>query len=280
MSNFTVKGQYSNPGYTAAEWTAANPALAANVLGLETDTNKMKIGDGSTAWNSLAYSFEPSNGADWTIVSTSGADYTITSTANKFLLIFTTDATNRVINYPDATDADHIGQTLSVMVIKSGAGTVTHTRNGSAVFVWQDGTTSSTATSNGGGMLQTVPNGTDYNVISTGIWDRYSIANSGSNINREYKKFTDSTSLLTGDYQSTSHAYTVSGSIYRSPVFTLPYGVTFVSVINSKVNIDTTGIWVGGHAKTTSQIDFRGFYGDTLSGRTDVYSVEIYGTFL
>jgi Major tropism determinant N-terminal domain len=40
---------------TAAAWTAANPTLAAGELGLETDTSLYKIGNGSTAWNSLAY---------------------------------------------------------------------------------------------------------------------------------------------------------------------------------------------------------------------------------
>ena len=40
---------------TAAAWTAANPTLAAGELGLETDTSFYKIGNGSTAWNSLAY---------------------------------------------------------------------------------------------------------------------------------------------------------------------------------------------------------------------------------
>lgn len=40
---------------TAAEWTAQNPILAPGELGLETDTSLMKIGDGDTAWTSLAY---------------------------------------------------------------------------------------------------------------------------------------------------------------------------------------------------------------------------------
>jgi hypothetical protein len=40
---------------TAAAWTAANPVLAAGEMGLETDTTYYKIGNGSTAWNSLAY---------------------------------------------------------------------------------------------------------------------------------------------------------------------------------------------------------------------------------
>lgn len=40
---------------TAAAWLAANPVLLAGEQGLETDTNKVKIGDGSTPWNALAY---------------------------------------------------------------------------------------------------------------------------------------------------------------------------------------------------------------------------------
>lgn len=40
---------------TAAAWTAANPTLLAGEPGFETDTLKFKIGDGATAWNSLAY---------------------------------------------------------------------------------------------------------------------------------------------------------------------------------------------------------------------------------
>jgi hypothetical protein len=40
---------------TASEWTAANSILAAGEFAVESDTNKIKVGNGSTAWNSLAY---------------------------------------------------------------------------------------------------------------------------------------------------------------------------------------------------------------------------------
>jgi hypothetical protein len=40
---------------TASEWTSANPTLAVGELGLETDTDQFKIGDGTTAWTSLTY---------------------------------------------------------------------------------------------------------------------------------------------------------------------------------------------------------------------------------
>lgn len=41
---------------TAADWTSNNPTLSAGEFGWESDTNRFKIGTGSTAWNSLSYS--------------------------------------------------------------------------------------------------------------------------------------------------------------------------------------------------------------------------------
>ena len=37
------------------DWSGVNPILAAGELGVVTDTRKIKVGDGSTAWNSLSY---------------------------------------------------------------------------------------------------------------------------------------------------------------------------------------------------------------------------------
>ena len=40
---------------TAAEWTASNPILLEGEVGVETDSKKLKVGDGLTAWASLPY---------------------------------------------------------------------------------------------------------------------------------------------------------------------------------------------------------------------------------
>ena len=40
---------------TAAQWTAANPILASGEIGFETDTNKFKMGNGSSTWTTLEY---------------------------------------------------------------------------------------------------------------------------------------------------------------------------------------------------------------------------------
>jgi hypothetical protein len=40
---------------TASAWTSANTVLTAGEIGFESDTKKMKVGDGTTAWTSLGY---------------------------------------------------------------------------------------------------------------------------------------------------------------------------------------------------------------------------------
>lgn len=51
---------------TAANWTSVNPVLGSGEPGFETDTNRMKVGDGSTSWNNLAYLMNESIDGQWT----------------------------------------------------------------------------------------------------------------------------------------------------------------------------------------------------------------------
>ena len=60
---------------TAANWTSADPTLSDGEMGYETDTGYMKVGDGSTAWSSLAY-FTPGD------VSDDNTTYTISTAQN------------------------------------------------------------------------------------------------------------------------------------------------------------------------------------------------------
>jgi sugar lactone lactonase YvrE len=39
----------------STEWASNNPTLAAGEMGIETNTQQFKVGDGTTAWNSLGY---------------------------------------------------------------------------------------------------------------------------------------------------------------------------------------------------------------------------------
>ena len=63
---------------TSSNWTSANPTLNSGELGLETNTNKIKIGNGSTAWNSLAYIIYPLSFSDLLNKPTTIAGYGIT----------------------------------------------------------------------------------------------------------------------------------------------------------------------------------------------------------
>ena len=53
---------------TATNWTSANPTLALGEMGLETNTQMVKFGDGTTAWNSLPYFsiIKNNTAANWT----------------------------------------------------------------------------------------------------------------------------------------------------------------------------------------------------------------------
>jgi len=80
---------------TASEWTSANPTLAAGEFGYESDTSKLKIGDGLTAWSSLSYftagtslgtmtgvDITAGDGLDITQSNTTSGDYTATVSAD------------------------------------------------------------------------------------------------------------------------------------------------------------------------------------------------------
>ncbi len=62
---------------TAANWTSVDPTLADGEMGIETDTLKQKIGDGSTAWTGLSYlASGGGGGSSWTIQTIANADFT------------------------------------------------------------------------------------------------------------------------------------------------------------------------------------------------------------
>lgn len=95
---------------TAANWTSANPVLAQGELGVETDTDKIKIGDGSTAWTSLGYLINTSGYASY---SDTTANFTGTLQNGGSNVVVDTDIGSTVQAY-DATivvDAD-IGVTV------------------------------------------------------------------------------------------------------------------------------------------------------------------------
>lgn len=55
MATKTLNTKIQLRNGTAAEWTAKDPTLLKGEMGIETDTHKIKVGDGSTQWSKLTY---------------------------------------------------------------------------------------------------------------------------------------------------------------------------------------------------------------------------------
>ena len=55
MASTTLNTRIVLRNDTAANWTSANPTLLLGEAGYETDTQKLKFGDGTTAWKELPY---------------------------------------------------------------------------------------------------------------------------------------------------------------------------------------------------------------------------------
>jgi hypothetical protein len=124
---------------TAAQWTAANPTLAAGEIGFETDTNKFKMGNGSSNWAALTYF---SNNAALTDLLDGAPD--ALNTLNELAAaigddpaFFTTVGTNLTNHQNDTTDIHGITNTADLETI-SGA----QTKADTAVSTHSSATTS------------------------------------------------------------------------------------------------------------------------------------------
>lgn len=105
---------------TAAQWTSTNPTLAAGEVGYETDTGYMKVGNGSTAWTSLAYqnalaplSFNTQTGTSYTLALSDAGRQVELSNASAITLTVPTNA-----SIP-------LGIGTQIALLQTGAGQVT-----------------------------------------------------------------------------------------------------------------------------------------------------------
>ena len=128
---------------TSSNWTSNNPTLAAGEIGVETDTNQFKIGDGSTAWTSLSYA--GGGGISYASTATAGGTTTLT-VASKLTQNFT------------GTSA----QTVQLPVVS----TLT---TGFAFQILNNSTQSLTINSSGGNLVTTLQTGFSglFTVVST-----------------------------------------------------------------------------------------------------------------
>jgi len=101
---------------TASEWTAANPTLAVAEMGIETDTDKFKLGNGSTAWTSLGYGgIKGDDGTSGVVTATSPLTYNAGTS--------TVGIDNTVVINPMTTAQDLIVADGASSVTRLGVGT-------------------------------------------------------------------------------------------------------------------------------------------------------------
>ena len=109
---------------TAANWTLRNPILAQGEFGLETDTNKFKIGDGVTVWSSLAYF-----GSSGSQVFTNSPTDTASPAVKIFTGAFGVYGPPAAALFIDATGSS-LWEGAPPMVVRSYGGDVTFDENG------------------------------------------------------------------------------------------------------------------------------------------------------
>ena len=106
---------------TAAQWSAANPILAAGEIGFETDTSKFKMGNGSSAWSALSYF---ANAAELTAIIDGAPDLLNTlgelaDAIGEDPTFFTSVASNLSAHSSDTTSVHGIANTANLATISA-----------------------------------------------------------------------------------------------------------------------------------------------------------------
>ena len=127
----------------AASWTSENPVLSAGEVGLETDTGKIKIGNGSSTWTALSYFVGNLPGATLDSI----GDVTITSVQNGDFLRYNGSA-SVWINDPVNLATDTIGDYVQSLVAGTGVTLSSNSGEGATptIAIGQEVATSSSVT--------------------------------------------------------------------------------------------------------------------------------------
>lgn len=116
-----VQTQLQQRRGTAASWTSTNPTLAAGEIGFESDTGKIKIGNGSTAWNALAYTAS-STAVTYLFNATGGQTTFSGADANGLTLAYTVGAEQVYLNgVLQVRGSDYTATNGTSIVLVSGA---------------------------------------------------------------------------------------------------------------------------------------------------------------
>ena len=107
---------------TAANWTSANPTLLDGEIGIETDTNKIKVGDGTTAWASKGYLSIAVGGTTPDIAAVTAATHNESATTGICVRLCNATSNNITFNLPTAVGNETL---MNIKKTDSSANTVT-----------------------------------------------------------------------------------------------------------------------------------------------------------
>lgn len=160
----TVAEQIQIRRDSAADWTSTNPVLAQGEEGYELDTDKLKIGDGITAWNSLPYTnfggitaltgdgtATGPNSAVLTLaaVATPGTSTKVTYNAKGLITSGTTLSSGDIPNNAANTSGTSSNVTGTVAIANGGTGQTTAPNAINALLPSQTGNSGDFLTTNG-----------------------------------------------------------------------------------------------------------------------------------
>ena len=197
---------------TSSQWDNANPTLAAGEIGIETDTNTFKFGDGVTAWNSL--------------------DYALSDTVDDYIPLSLKGAANGVaeldgsgkVPYSQIPSIDELSQDAVNTALVAGTG-ITKTYNDGANTITVAVDTSVIATK------------AELAEVSQDSINDALVAGEGLN-----KTYDDVNNLITIDIDSTvatlTGTQTLTNKTLTSPVINTPTGIVKADVGLS--NVDNT----------------------------------------
>lgn len=267
---------------TAATWTSVNPVLALGEIAFETDTAKIKFGDGTTAWTSLGYVAGLSDADVRAAVEAASDSNVFTDTDHSKL-----DAIEAAADVTDATNVDTAGAVMDAD-ISAGEGFLRKTGSGAYEAIKSEpGTTTAPGVSDdntadwavGSRWLDTTAD-TEYVCldVTTGaaVWVETTGGGGGGPIPTEinFKSATDYTLVLTDAYKIIEMSST-SNRVLNIPTnasvdFDVGVLINVVKILTGDVTVTAaSGVYLNGTNGGSKQLADFPWSGAALYQRSD-----------
>ena len=238
---------------TESQWTSANPILAQGEVAYSTDTNKIKIGNGSSTWTQLSYI---SSNSDQLTEGSTNLFFTTERAQDAVGGMVTGNTESGIsVTYDDETgklNFDVSDPVLTFTGDATGSGTITNLGNTSIELTVTDNSHNHTAS-----------NISDFTEATQDVVGDMVSSNTESGVSVSYD---DETGKL--NFNVNDPTITLSGDVTGSATMTDLGNVTITTTIASDsvaLGTDTTGNYVATITGTTDQISVTGSGSETAA---------------